>query len=622
MALTRAQLLMGNSTQGSILSGQVQGVTSGPGLTIDPNGSIQINSQTVIGLMKLGQTPVSAAAAYNGYTWPTTAGSIGQQLATNGSGTLSWSDPDGLAWTAKGEIVVGTGVDTQTFLTVGPNGSILIADNTQVSGLAYTSNYVPTAGATTAAFLPAGTTGNRPSLTSGQAGAIRYNASTTSMELWNGTAWETIASDALTGFVPQTSPTGSAVMPAGATGSRDASPASGYTRFNTTTASLEFWNGTSWNTLPSSSTNGFVQETSAVGSAILPSGTDGQRDSSPAPGYTRYNSTIGNLEFWNGSAWVTAGGGGGTGTVTSVQVSGGTTGLTYSGGPVTNSGTITLAGVLGVANGGTGATSSANALAALLPPQTGQGGKFLQTNGATVSWTAEAGSGTVTSVNVSGGSTGLTFSGGPITAAGNLTMAGTLAVANGGTGATTTIAAINALLPSQSGQGGNQLGTDGTNVSWVASGIEIPSGTAMLFAQTAAPVGWVKVTTYNDATLRVVSGTAGNGGSVAFSTVFSSAVTVPLPQHAHGINDPGHSHGVSDPGHSHSYTDFFSSSSGFGYDVGTIRPNPSGAGTGASGTGISINGSGTGISVQNSGTAGASLNFDVTYVDVIIATKS
>jgi hypothetical protein len=201
-------------------------------------------------------------------------------------------------------------------------------------------------------------------------------------------------------------------------------------------------------------------------------------------------------------------------------------------------------------------------------------------------------------------------------------MAGTLAVANGGTGATTTIAAINALLPSQSGQGGNQLGTDGTNVSWVASGIEIPSGTAMLFAQTAAPVGWVKVTTYNDATLRVVSGTAGNGGSVAFSTVFSSAVTVPLPQHAHGINDPGHSHGVSDPGHSHSYTDFFSSSSGFGYDVGTIRPNPSGAGTGASGTGISINGSGTGISVQNSGTAGASLNFDVTYVDVIIATKS
>ena len=49
---------------------------------------------------------------------------------------------------------------------------------------------------------------------------------------------------------------------------------------------------------------------------------------------------------------------GGLGTVTSVNVSGGTTGLTTSGGPVTTSGTITLAGTLAVANGGTGVTSS------------------------------------------------------------------------------------------------------------------------------------------------------------------------------------------------------------------------------------------------------------------------
>lgn len=45
------------------------------------------------------------------------------------------------------------------------------------------------------------------------------------------------------------------------------------------------------------------------------------------------------------------------GTVTSVDVSGGTTGLTATGGPVTTSGTITLAGTLVVANGGTGATT-------------------------------------------------------------------------------------------------------------------------------------------------------------------------------------------------------------------------------------------------------------------------
>jgi hypothetical protein len=49
-----------------------------------------------------------------------------------------------------------------------------------------------------------------------------------------------------------------------------------------------------------------------------------------------------------------AGGGGGSGTVSSVALSGGTTGLTTSGGPITTSGTITLAGILAKANGGTG----------------------------------------------------------------------------------------------------------------------------------------------------------------------------------------------------------------------------------------------------------------------------
>ena len=44
------------------------------------------------------------------------------------------------------------------------------------------------------------------------------------------------------------------------------------------------------------------------------------------------------------------------GTVTSVDVSGGTTGLTTSGGPITTSGTITLAGTLAVTNCGTGVT--------------------------------------------------------------------------------------------------------------------------------------------------------------------------------------------------------------------------------------------------------------------------
>jgi hypothetical protein len=54
------------------------------------------------------------------------------------------------------------------------------------------------------------------------------------------------------------------------------------------------------------------------------------------------------------------------GTVTSVALSGGTTGLTVSGSPITTSGTITLAGTLAVANGGTGVTSSTGTVAVVL----------------------------------------------------------------------------------------------------------------------------------------------------------------------------------------------------------------------------------------------------------------
>jgi hypothetical protein len=86
---------------------------------------------------------------------------------------------------------------------------------------------------------------------------------------------------------------------------------------------------------------------------------------------------------------------------------------------------------------------------------------------ATLSWVnAGSGSGTVTSVGLSGGSTGLTFSNSPITTSGIMTMSGTLAIANGGTGQTTSTLAFNALAPSQTGNSGKFLTTDGSNTSW------------------------------------------------------------------------------------------------------------------------------------------------------------
>jgi hypothetical protein len=145
------------------------------------------------------------------------------------------------------------------------------------------------------------------------------------------------------------------------------------------------------------------------------------------------------------------------GTVTSVAASGGTTGLTFSGSPITTSGTLTLSGTLAVANGGTGATTAGTARTNLGATTVG-GNMFTLTNPSAITFprfnadnTVSAldaatfrtaigvgtGAGTVTSVALSGGTTGLTVSGSPITTSGTITLAGTLAVANGGTGTTT-----------------------------------------------------------------------------------------------------------------------------------------------------------------------------------------
>lgn len=54
-----------------------------------------------------------------------------------------------------------------------------------------------------------------------------------------------------------------------------------------------------------------------------------------------------------------------------------------------------------------------------------------------------------------------------------------------------------------------------------------PPGTRMLFQQSSAPTGWVKVTddAVNDRALRIVTGEAGNGGSAGFTTAFNNSVS-------------------------------------------------------------------------------------------------
>lgn len=170
-----------------------------------------------------------------------------------------------------------------------------------------------------------------------------------------------------------------------------------------------------------------------------------------------------------------------------------------------------------------------------------------------------------------------------------------------------------------------------------------PSGTALLFQQSSAPPGWTKIVTNNDCALRITSGSVTTGGSVAFSSAFTSqAVTgtnagytlaiADIPAHNHGINDPGHSHSIGDPGHAHYYTVPATNVPGGTYVTvpGGYWYNGWANYTNGSGTGVYVNGAGTGISTQNQGGGGShthtfsgnAINLAVKYVDAIICTKN
>lgn len=62
-------------------------------------------------------------------------------------------------------------------------------------------------------------------------------------------------------------------------------------------------------TAATTSADAYVGKTSTTGSGALPSGTEAQRDGSPAAGYIRFNSDSGSFEGYDGSAWGSIGGG-------------------------------------------------------------------------------------------------------------------------------------------------------------------------------------------------------------------------------------------------------------------------------------------------------------------------
>ena len=87
------------------------------------------------------------------------------------------------------------------------------------------------------------------------AGALYFNSVSGVMLLYTGSAW-VAAYVSGTGFVSQSSATGSAYMPAGTTGERDGTPSAGYLRFNSTLAKFEGYNGTAWSSVGGGATGG------------------------------------------------------------------------------------------------------------------------------------------------------------------------------------------------------------------------------------------------------------------------------------------------------------------------------------------------------------------------------
>ncbi len=81
--------------------------------------------------------------------------------------------------------------------------------------------------------------------------------------------------------------------------------------WNTTGNQLYVWTGSAWNAAAFTASGGVVQ-TSSTGSAVIPSGTDAQRDGSPAAGYFRFNTDSDSFEGYDGTAWGAIGGGGAT----------------------------------------------------------------------------------------------------------------------------------------------------------------------------------------------------------------------------------------------------------------------------------------------------------------------
>lgn len=158
---------------------------------------------------------------------------------------------------------------------------------------------------------------------------------------------------------------------------------------------------------------------------------------------------------------------------------------------------------------------------------------------------------------------------------------------------------------------------------------EIVSNSITLFRQNTPPTGWTKITTYNDYMLRIVSGVAGSGGSVNFSTLFTSVTP------AGTVSGSGPSQTAAttlSTGQIPSHTHNLYQSNTTAPTLNRVRqPEPSGpvqmssgpvttVVTGSAGGGLSHQHPFS-LSVTSPGFTGNALNLAVKYADVILAER-
>lgn len=154
-------------------------------------------------------------------------------------------------------------------------------------------------------------------------------------------------------------------------------------------------------------------------------------------------------------------------------------------------------------------------------------------------------------------------------------------------------------------------GTSGTFKALMSNIGGVSSGTRALFRQTSAPTGWTKITSFNDAILRVVNGTASSGGSLPFSSAFTSR---PVTASVAGVFLTATQTGM--PAHNHQQY-----WGGCGRSRGGCEGGNNNA-AGYSGAQNSYANSATNATESHTHSISMSnMNFSVTYVDTIIASK-